>query len=265
MAPNRALRLVQLSDPHIGATWGSADPARALAAAVELAREHAPDAVLVSGDLVEEGTAEEYDLVAELLEPLGVPVHVLPGNHDDRAALRRRFALAGEGAEPVQGVVELGPLRLVLLDTTRPGEPEGELDAGRLAWLDARLAESNTPTVLALHHPPLATGTPAFDGIVLPDGDRRALAEVVARHEHVRRLVAGHVHRPMVGELAGRPVITAPSTYVQLALDLASDGLLPTDEPTGFALHLLDGETLVSHVVAMSSHDTRRLRTDNHV
>ena len=52
-----------------------------------------PDAVLVSGDLAEHGTAAEYERVRELLAPLPMPVHVLPGNHDDRDVMRANWAV----------------------------------------------------------------------------------------------------------------------------------------------------------------------------
>jgi 3',5'-cyclic-AMP phosphodiesterase len=209
----------------------------------------APDAVLVSGDLAEHAADAEYDQLRELLAPLDVPIHVVAGNHDDRAALRRYFDLPGVDDEPVQYAAELGPLRLVVLDTTRPGEDPGALDEERLAWLDAELAAApEAPTLLAMHHPPLVTGLPSLDAIGLPAEDRQALGAVVERHAQVRRLVAGHLHRAITAELAGRPVLAVPSTYMQARLDFVSEQLRTVPEPAGFAVHaLLDGE-LISHV-----------------
>src|SRR5512132_151541 len=80
-----------------------------------------PDAVLMSGDLADNAADGEYDVVRELLAQLGAPAYVLPGNHDDRETLRRHFDLPGAGGAPVQYAVDLGPLRLVALDSTRPG------------------------------------------------------------------------------------------------------------------------------------------------
>src|SRR5919205_527222 len=101
--------LVQLSDPHVGADWGFGDPVAKLAAAVESVRELVPDpdAVLISGDLAEHGAADEYERVADLAGRLEAPLYVLPGNHDDRAALRDHFELPGVGAEPVQYAADL--------------------------------------------------------------------------------------------------------------------------------------------------------------
>src|SRR5262249_33236154 len=157
----RPFLVVQLSDPHIGAEWATGDPAARFAAAVDtvLAMSQPPDAVLVSGDLADHATDSEYEHVRELLAPLQAPLYVLAGNHDDRSALRRHFAVPGDGAEPVQYSIDLGAVRLVVLDTTRPGEDLGELDTERLDWLDAELAAAPAlPTLLAMHHPPLLTG-----------------------------------------------------------------------------------------------------------
>jgi 3',5'-cyclic AMP phosphodiesterase CpdA len=139
--------------------------------------------------------------------------------------------------------------RLVALDTTRPGEDPGALDEERLAWLDAELAAApDVPTVIAMHHPPLATGVPPLDEIGLPAADRRALATVVERHPQVRRLVAGHMHRAIGADLAGRAVLAVPSTYMQARLDLSSGELQVVPGPAGFAVHaLLDGE-VISHL-----------------
>jgi 3',5'-cyclic-AMP phosphodiesterase len=243
--------LVQLSDPHIGAEWTDGDPAAGLAAAVDTVRSmrRQPDAVLVSGDLAEHATDAEYEQVRQLLAPLSAPLYVLPGNHDDRRVLRRHFRMPGAGGDPVQYSTDLGPLRLVVLDTTRPGEIPGALDAERLGWLDAELAAApERATLLAMHHPPLVTGVPAWDDFGLPAADRRALGEVIGRHRQVRRMVAGHVHRTIAAELAGRAVLTVPSTYVQFRLSFGAEEYELAGEPAGFALHaVVDGE-LISHV-----------------
>jgi 3',5'-cyclic AMP phosphodiesterase CpdA len=248
---SRPFLLVQLSDPHVGASWGGDDPIGGLAAAVEAVRalEPSPDGVLLSGDLAEHAADGEYEAVRGLLERIDAPTYVLPGNHDDRDALHRHFGVPGAGGVPVQYAADLGPLRLVVLDSTRPGEAGGELDAGRLAWLEATLAEDpRTPTLVAMHHPPLAVGIPAWDAIGLRPADRHALGGVVARHPQVQRIVAGHVHRAIVAQLGGRSVLTVPSTYVQGLLDFDATELELSADPPGFAVHaLVDGE-LVSHI-----------------
>lgn len=247
----RPFLLAQLSDSHIGADWEGADPRRSLAAVVDavLSLRPRPDAVLVSGDLAEHGSDAEYEVARELLGRLGAPLHVLPGNHDRRDGLRRHFGAPGSGDEPIRYAADLGPLRLVALDTLRPGADSGELDAGQLAWLDAELSRAPaTPALLAMHHPPVTVGIPALDAIGLPAEQRAALAEVVARHPQIRRITAGHVHRVIAAELAGRTVVTMPSTYLQSRLELLADVAGLAHDPPGFALHVVAGREIVTHV-----------------
>jgi 3',5'-cyclic-AMP phosphodiesterase len=249
---HRPYRIAQLSDPHVCADWIAPKPDVLLASAVEavLRLEPGPDVVIVSGDLVEGAQDWEYERIKEVLAPLGMPVHVLPGNHDDREGLHRHFGVPGEGGAPVQYAAELGPVRLLVLDSTVPGREHGELDAGRLEWLDAELsAAPERPALIAVHHPPLTTGAPAIDAIALRDEGRRALGEVLKRHPQVLKVIAGHVHRTVTGDLGGRPVLAIPSTYAELRLDFRSSELATEDGGRGFAVHTVAGGELVSHVV----------------
>lgn len=244
--------LVQLSDPHIGGTWADADPLAGLRRCVEAVRalRPAPEAVLVTGDLADNCADDEYEHVRELLDSLGPPCFVLPGNHDDRATLRRHFDVPGEGHAPIHYVADTGSLRLIALDTQVPGEDHGQLGGDQLAWLDSTLTVApDAATVVAMHHPPISVGIPAMDALGIVEADRRALAQVVSRHPQIRRMVTGHLHNSIVGAFGGRTVTIAPSTYVQLRLDFESEEVQTApEEPIGFAIHaLLDGE-LVSHV-----------------
>ena len=247
--PKPAL-LVQLSDLHIGANENGFDPVPHLAAVVEAVRSlpNRPDAVLVSGDLTDDGDEGGYRIACELLERLDSPLHVLPGNHDDRGRLRAAFGLPGEGGEPVRYSAAVGELRLVVFDSNVPGQDPGRYDAEQLRWLDAELgAESRRPTLLALHHPPLATGIEEWDGINLEPGQRELLAAVVARHPQLRAIVGGHLHRVAASALAGVPVLAAPSTYLQARPDFETEGVELVPHP-GFALHVLRDGELASQV-----------------
>lgn len=242
--------LVQLSDLHIGGDENGMDPIPRLEAVIEAVRSlpNRPDAVLVSGDLTDDGAEEGYRIAGELLARLEAPLHILPGNHDDRRRLREAFDLPGAGAEPIDYAARVGDLRLVAFDSNVPGQDPGDYPADRLAWLDRTLAaEPDTPTLLALHHPPLTTGIPEWDAINLDPGQRPALAEVVGRHPQLRAIVGGHLHRVAVSALAGCPVLAAPSTYWQVRPNFERDEVDPLDTP-GFAIHALRDGELASQV-----------------
>jgi 3',5'-cyclic-AMP phosphodiesterase len=247
--------IVQLSDPHIGAPW-SEDPGGALRRTVEAVRRvlgGPPDAYVLTGDVSNNGADAEYAEASDLLARAGAPVYALPGNHDDRGGLRRHF-----GCREIEGgylcvAADLGPVRLITLDTKRPGSDAGELPHGQREWLEARLGEAaDTPTLIAMHHPPLLTGMPGMDPLRLADEDREALAAIVGRHPQVHVIAAGHVHRAIVGPLAGACVIAIPSTDVQLELDFDSPEIAFVHEPPCFAVHVLAGDRLVSHVQPVS-------------
>jgi 3',5'-cyclic-AMP phosphodiesterase len=242
--------LVQISDIHIGGNESGQDPVPRLEAVIESIRSlpNAPDAVLVSGDLTDHGTAEEYAIIAELLARFDLPLYVLPGNHDDRGRIRTAFDLPGEGDEPIRYSVEVGDLRLVLLDSNVPGRDPGAFDEERLRWLDQELGrEPERPTLLAVHHTPLTTGISEWDAINLEAGDREALGAVAARHPQLRAIVGGHLHRVAASALVGCPVISAPSTYLQVRPNFYRDEIEWVDPP-GFAIHALAGSVLTSQV-----------------
>src|SRR6201996_2201205 len=248
--------LLQISDTHLCADWEGGDPDESVLRAIEaiLALGDRPDSLLVSGDLTQNGAPEEYARLRELLAPLDLEPHVLPGNHDLRGPLREAFGLPGVGEEPASHVVDLGPLRLVCLDSIIPGAEGGTLDEGRIEWLDAALAEEpRKATVLAMHHPPLRSEMPGFDRIALAAAAREALASVIDRHPQVIRIVAGHVHRTIVAELAGRAVVTVPSTYLQAALDFSTERITMAPDPPGFAIHAFRDGTLATHIQPIAS------------
>lgn len=247
----RPFLLAQISDLHLGEpARDGADPEGCLRAVVKaLGRlPDRPDAVLVSGDLAEHGKPKEYRLAAKVIGKLGVPIYGLPGNHDDRATLRAVLELPGDGDAPLDYAVDLGPLRLVVIDSMSPGEDRGGFEPGQLERLDAELDASSKPVIVAMHHPPLTTTMADWDGVNLPAAERDALAEIIARHPRVKAIIAGHLHRVTVSTLAGRPVLAAPSTFLQARPDFAREKVKLYAGAPGFVIHALKGQELASQV-----------------
>lgn len=260
--------LVQLTDLHVREpgrlSYGRVDAAQALRTAVQsvLRLPQRPDAVVVTGDLVDAGAAGEYAHLAQLLAPLDMPVYLLPGNHDDRNAVRRAFPAhawmgrEGEGAF-IQYSVPVGPWRLVALDTTVPGRPHGSLDADRLRWLEAELqAWRHQPVVIAMHHPPFRTLVGAMDDCGLLEGAAE-LEALVARHPNVERLLCGRLHRAIEVRFGGTIACTTPSPAFQVALDLSPGTPARwTLEPPGFRILAQDAAgRVVSHLAASGEFD----------
>ncbi|MCW3038376.1 MAG: metallophosphoesterase [Solirubrobacterales bacterium] len=253
------MTIVQLTDLHIGATHAG-DPAADLRAAIGAVNEQragsAPDAVLVTGDLVNDGRPEQYAEVTALLATLDAPVHVLPGNHDDRAGLRAAFPLGALEPDdtpadaPYRWAAVIAGVRVVACDTLIPGTDDGAFPPEQADWLDRTLAQdASTPTLVAMHHPPFAVGVPILDAMLPAPGERSGLAAVLARHPQVRRVACGHVHLAAAASCGGAPVLTAPSTWrPQFGLDIGDPELRILDGPAGYVIHALLDDELVAHV-----------------
>jgi Icc protein len=254
--------LCQISDLHVIAgrarAYGVVDTAACLERCLQCVAglDPRPDAVIATGDLVDAADAQSYGLLREILAALPMPVYLLPGNHDERTRLRAAFPdhryLRGEGF--LQYAIEEHPLRLIALDTVVSGRPEGTLCAQRLDWLGRRLAESDAPTVIALHHPPFSTGIGHMDRMGLDDP--AALAGIVRRFPQVQRIVCGHLHRPIQALFGGTLASVCPSTAHQVLLDLKPDS--PARfvlEPAAFQLHLWSSDGLVTHTAYTGRYD----------
>jgi Icc protein len=223
------------------------------AVATLLALRPAPDAVVVTGDVADTGDPREYAMAREILSALPMPVYLIPGNHDRRDTMRTSLADTGwvgpAGDGPINYAADIGPVRLVSLDSFVAGRPHGELGAATLGWLDATLAAApNRPTLVAVHHPPFRTGLGHMDSILLADG--AAMEEVIRRHPQVGRVICGHVHRSITTSFGGTLAMIAPGTAHQVALDLADSATaLFVMEPAGYLVHTWTADTgFVSHL-----------------
>jgi 3',5'-cyclic AMP phosphodiesterase CpdA len=223
------------------------------------------DAVVITGDLTDFGRAEEYAHLRTLIAPLTCPVYLMPGNHDDRAELRRAFPdhaylRAAPGAvesDFIQYAADLGGVRLIAVDTVTPQASHGTLCSTRLRWLETLLAEApDPPTILALHHPPFETFIGHMDEIGLLEGAPE-LARIVRANPQIQRLVCGHLHRGIQTLWAGTIAMTAPSTAHQVCLDLAADAPSAfTMEPPGCLIHAWAGDgRIVTHQAVLGNFD----------
>jgi 3',5'-cyclic-AMP phosphodiesterase len=247
--------VVQLSDLHLCSGAHGVAPAERLEHVLRgvSALQPRAEALLLSGDLADVPSAAAYAQAHEMLARLGLPIHAIPGNHDDRDMLRARFGPDSERAAgaAVNFAVNCGPLRVVGCDSTVPGAEAGALGPEQLDWLEQTLAlDTESPTLLALHHPPVLTGVRSIDAIALAEKDRVALEELVARHPQVQTVACGHAHVAMTTTFASRALLVCPSTDFALRLDLLQDDLpfAFAQQPLGFAVHALVDGRLVSHV-----------------
>lgn len=215
--------MLQLSDTHLPADASQRvyerDPDARLATvlAAWVATGQRTDAVLLTGDLADDGSAAPLERIAASVAPLGCPVLAIPGNHDSPEAVAAQW-----GDTPTARV---GAWHVVGVDTTIPGEVHGEVDVAAVSAILDELDER--PVLLALHHPPLSRST----GPIFRLDHAAALLEALAAWPKVRAVVAGHLHDAVVlTSPSGLPVLGAPSTLMGITHsgdDMAIDPAAP--------------------------------------
>jgi len=214
----KSLRLLQISDTHLHATKDSRMRGVNTYDTFRLVLDRAlnddawpADAVLVSGDIVQDESRAGYELFRSEMEQLGVKVLCLPGNHDDPKLMDEILA-----SDPFQfcGSVRLEKWSLILLNSFLTGEDAGGLGASRLEALAAALKDHETQHVLVcMHHQPLNMGSAWLDGVGLRDSDQ--FLKVLDGSSNVRGVLWGHVHQASDRTRGDVRFLSAPSTCSQ--------------------------------------------------
>jgi 3',5'-cyclic AMP phosphodiesterase CpdA len=248
--------VVQLSDVHVlppGVRLGGVvDTNAALRNAVAVINDLAPqpDAVVVSGDVTEDGSVAAAGEARRILDDLHAPYWVMAGNHDRRDALRGAFGGRLDGTDAtITYEVDLGPVRLLLLDSLVEDHDEGVLGTAQITWLDERLAADRArPVLVFVHHPPIDTGVWWMDTARLSDAS--AFGDVIARHSHVALVACGHVHRAIEQRWKGTTVSITPSTAFEVQFDLTPQAppRAVLDRPA-FHVHVVEDGAVVTHTV----------------
>ena len=210
------LKVIQITDCHIksmpNAELRGVNVDHSLAAVLEHIKTwHTPlDLVLATGDLTHDDPAA-YPRFKAMLEPLATPVYCLPGNHDMPAELAAQCA---DGQVQRQRHVQHKGWQFILLDTSVPGSPNGNLAASELDFLQYSLNQHPAlPTLVCLHHHPVSVGCAWLDTQMIANADE--LFAILHQHPQVRAVVWGHVHQTHTGQHGHFGLYGTPATSCQ--------------------------------------------------
>jgi 3',5'-cyclic-AMP phosphodiesterase len=155
-----------------------------------------PAAVLVKGDLTNDGRPEEFARFREVYGVFGDRLHVVRGNHD---SYRGQAEFVGDE------VLDLPGVRVVLLDTTIPCHTTGRFTNEQLELVETAAGESAGPVLVFGHHQIWVEGNrdPAYFGVNPDDSD--AFIAVASRQRRILGYFAGHTHRNRVRTRADAP------------------------------------------------------------
>jgi len=257
-APGAPLRIVQITDCHLGDRPGSTllgvDTDHSLAATIDLVLQErpAPDIVLATGDLANHGSANAYLRLLAQLKRLNAPVAMLPGNHDDARVMQESLR-----ADPLLlcHTIEATRWQIVMLESQVAGEVGGTLGSAQLASLDeslARSARADRYSLLCLHHHPVPIGSAWLDEQQVSDAGE--FFEIVDRYAGVRGILWGHVHQALDRQRGNVRLMCSPSTCVQFAPGSA-DFQLDATKPGYRWLELFDDGRIESGISRLVTAD----------
>ena len=89
-----SIRVLHLTDPHLFADADGNLRGTVTQESLQRVLDHyeagdwRADRALITGDLIQDNSAEAYDRFRELLLPLNMRIHCVPGNHDVRDLMR---------------------------------------------------------------------------------------------------------------------------------------------------------------------------------
>ncbi|MDV3050893.1 MAG: phosphodiesterase [Planktomarina sp.] len=258
-------KIIQISDPHIVAkgklAYGQVDTCLALTQCVAQINKILPeigpvDMIIVTGDLTDFGTSDEYSLFRELIEELRIPYRAIPGNHDDKSVMQKCFADADwmPKTGPINWQIDFEDLKVIGLDTSIIGKAHGNLETDSLNFLRSSLnSAKGKPVIVASHHPPIITGIEKMDIQNLRDSDE--LKEILSTYQGELKLICGHIHRNIVTQFGNVICQIAPGVSHAVTIDLrkGSPNCL-TKEPGSFLLHeIRDG--ILTHQIPVDDYD----------
>lgn len=217
------MRIVQLSDMHFCAAgeklYESIDiNARNADIIHQLNSLPDPiDAVVITGDIADEGSSAQYQQVERVLSYLQVPVYMINGNHDHRENFIE--GLCGicpllKPGEPVRYAVETHSSRMLFIDSSVADETWGRVSRDQIDWLESQMATTDKTVVVFLHHPPLSMNSAHMDPIGCKNGD--ILLALADRYPHFTGIYCGHNHCFSITQYRQLVIAVAPACSVQI-------------------------------------------------
>lgn len=170
---NGVLSWMHIGDLHIADTGGKNHcDLQELVAAANGNLAGATDFVVLPGDNADDGTEAQFGLVRDAIASLRLPVHILPGDHDDKPRNLDAFHRA-LGAKNLPKAVTTARLRCLFRDVVSAGKggPDFRLDDAQLAWLTTELTQADQAeqrSLIFMHTYPadLKRGTEALRALI---------------------------------------------------------------------------------------------------
>ena len=232
---NAAVRLVQLSDCHLGHnqdfTLAGVNTYHSFSRVLtEVTTTLCPSLIFFTGDIACGGEKASYELFSEVIASAKRSYHQLdyrwlPGNHDDFQTMKGAISQPFVKAQVLDRWVAISMVSAV------SGRVNGELTDAELQELNDLLEKHQDKYILLfVHHPPVDVGCKWLDEQRISNSKK--LKKVLAQHGRVKAIFTGHVHQESATDWSGIQVYSTPSTCFQFSSH--SDTFDISDQPPGY-------------------------------
>jgi len=198
------MEIVQLSDIHVGSQFRE-EIFEKVIDEINLLK---PEAVVITGDLTNEGLVEQYEKCKKMVSQINVEkIIAISGNHD----YRNTGYLLFKKYFPFKTENDLGnDVVLITLNSTRPDRDDGEVGHKQTLWLEHTLKKyENKFKIVAMHHHLIGIPDTGSDRLTVIDaGDvLRAVLD-----SNVNLVLCGHKHRPWIWDFNTLSIANAGTT-----------------------------------------------------
>jgi 3',5'-cyclic-AMP phosphodiesterase len=232
------VRIIQITDFHIFVdpqqVYRGGLPSKNLEKVLHAIKADQADSqlILATGDLVSDDK-KAYKILAKKFRAMGVPVCVLPGNHDNQDHIKKN--LAG-GPINFTDCYQIGSWTIIMLNSAIHGDVEGRLSETELNKLEKNLQKNQDKNILvALHHQPVPVGSEWIDSISLKNPD--IFFKIIDKFSTVKGIVFGHVHQEFHKMRGDVHLMATPATSIQFAPGIPD--MMISNAPPGYRVLLL--------------------------
>lgn len=212
---SKVIRIGQISDIHIGEDESlvqGIDVRANFMTALKSKSMKDLDLLVLSGDLAnEDGEAGAYKYIADQIKDIGIPVCVIPGNHDRLEIMQKYFELEGK----VRGGKcfyrqDICGRTIFLIDSAC-----GTVSKEQLVWLKEEAAKVDDEVLLFMHHPPCLCNHRFMD-LKYSLKNIEEVQETLSSIKNLKHVFTGHYHFDFHLQVGGQEIHVAPSTQMQI-------------------------------------------------
>ena len=223
-----------MTDLHLGPTadyvcrnFNTLDSFKTVLKAFD-SKSNGKDMIVLTGDLASDSQPGAYQQLNKILTQNKKQAIWLPGNHDDMLLMQKYLS-----DYPYLPVYEHEYWAVLMIDSSVPGKPGGEISSQQLEQLEHNLKRLKDKFVLvAMHHSPVSMNSLWLDEHRISNHQKLHSLLVANANANVKAVITGHVHQQYETEWEGIRVYSTPSTCFQFAEH--SDQFALSDKPPAY-------------------------------